>query len=815
MSVEALFNPRSIALVGATDKSGWSISTLANLRTHGFSGPVHLVNPRGGVVHGSPAFRSLTEIPAPVDLAYVMVPTGAVLGVLREGAKLGIRCYVILTAGFGESGEEGARLESEISSFAVENGLTILGPNGNGYINAAASVTPYGLPIPTPLLRGSVGVVLQSGALASSVLSFAQARNVGVSLLTSMGNETLLTVTDVVDYLVDDPSTKVIALFLETIRNPAEFSRVARRALLAGKPIVALKIGRSKLASHTAQAHTGALVGDDDVIDAALRQLGVIRVRSLEDLIITAGLLAAYGPLPGRRVGVVTPSGGASEIIADRAEDEGLELPPFAPETVARLAEIVPSFGTVQNPLDVTGYVLIDRTLLGRALEAVTSDPGIDFVMLLSDTPRVAPPDPAPALALYAANAQRITSAPVPVVVVSNVLTDVTEFGRRVQQETGFPYVAGGIEHGLHALGAAVRWSEAHARALSAPPAPPPPPVRAVAGQGVWAEHRAAALLSSAGLPVVPSELVREESDAVAAADRFGYPVVLKLAAEGLGHKSDIGGVRLGLAGPEAVRAAYQDLTAIAASLQPPATGTPDEPTGMDTDIDSPAATVPGSPDATAAGSPAPAAPSSASAGRATPSSPAGTATPSDPTNTATASTSTSRATPSGSAGTASSSDSASTARSSVPAGTARSQASASSGADSVADSVAGVLVQPQRSGGVELLVGVVRDPAWGLTLAVGLGGVWVEVLRDTALRVLPVDAGEVRRALAELRGAALLDGVRGGEPVDLDAVAEVVARIAAFAESLGDDLESLEINPLLARGSTVEALDALVTWRT
>ncbi|MFI7109976.1 acetate--CoA ligase family protein [Nonomuraea sp. NPDC050227] len=706
MSVEALFNPRSIALVGATDKSGWSVSTLLNLRTHGFSGPVHLVNPRGGVVHGSPAFRSLTEIPSPVDLAYVMVPTAAVLGVLKEGAKLGIGCYVVLTAGFGEAGAEGARLEAEIAGFARENGLTILGPNGNGYINAAADVTPYGLPIPEPLLRGSVGVVLQSGALASSVLGFAQARNVGVSLLTSMGNESVVTVTDVVDYLVDDPATRVIALFLETIRNPAEFSRVARRALAAGKPIVALKIGRSRLASHTAQAHTGALVGDDDVIDAAMRQLGVIRVRSLEDLIITSGLLAATGPLPGRRVGVVTPSGGASEIIADRAEDEGLELPPFAAATVEKLAGIVPSFGTVQNPLDVTGYVLVDRTLLGRALETVTADPGIDLVMLLSEPPRIAPADPAPVLAMYQASARRIAESPVPVVVVSNVLTDVTEFGRQVQRETGFPYVMGGIEHGLTALGAAVRWSEAHRRALTGGGPAGRAAVTGASGgasggapegaHGVWAEHRAAALLAAAGLPVVPSETAADEAAAVAAAERFGYPVVLKAAAEGLGHKSDIGGVRLGLSGPEEVRQAYREVVAAARAHAPDA----------------------------------------------------------------------------------------------------------------------GVLVQPQRGGGIELLAGVVRDPAWGLTLAVGLGGVWVEVLRDAALRVLPVDAGEVRRALSELRGAALLDGARGTEPADLDAVADVVAGIAAFAESLGDDLESLEINPLLVTGSRVEALDALITWR-
>src|ERR1700753_231035 len=346
--LRALFHPRSIALVGATDKSGWSANTHANLRLHEFGGPVYLVNPRTEVVHGERAYRSLRDLPGPVDLAYVMVPTPAVLDVLREGAGAGVRAFVILTAGFGETGPEGARREAEIMAFAAERGLTVLGPNGNGYINAAAGITPYGLPIPVPLLRGPVGVVLQSGGLASAVLSLAQARNLGISLLVSMGNESMLSVTDVVEHLVDDPATRVIAVFLESIRQPAEFAAAARRALAAGKPIVALKVGRSDTARHTAQAHTGALTGDDAVIEAVFRRLGVIRVRSLEDLIITSGVLAeltrdqaagglARAPLTGNRLGVVTPSGGASEIIADRAEDEGLSLPAFAPATTAAL----------------------------------------------------------------------------------------------------------------------------------------------------------------------------------------------------------------------------------------------------------------------------------------------------------------------------------------------------------------------------------------------------------------------------------------------------------------------------------------------
>ncbi len=379
----------------------------------------------------------------------------------------------------------------------------MLGPNGNGYINAAAGITPYGLPIPVPLLRGPVGVVLQSGGLASAVLSFAQARNLGISLLVSMGNESLLSVTDLVDYLIDDPATQVIALFLESIRQPAEFAAVARRALAAGKPIVALKVGRSVTAQHTAQAHTGALTGDDAVIDSVFRRLGVARVRSLEDLIITAGVLAELtrdgraqggpegaGLLRGNRLGVVTPSGGASEIIADRADDEGLALPPFAPATTAALKAMLPAFADVANPLDVTGYVVVDRTLLGRALEIVVADPGLDVVLLLADPVRDEPADPALFRAVLEANARRIADSPRPVVVVSNALTDITPVGRRMLAEAGYPPVAGGIEHGLTAIGAAVRWFGAYRAAVAPPPAPAP------AGLGGLEAGRAGAMRS-------------------------------------------------------------------------------------------------------------------------------------------------------------------------------------------------------------------------------------------------------------------------------------------------------------------------------
>jgi acyl-CoA synthetase (NDP forming) len=703
--VARLFNPRSIALIGATDKSRWSWSTFGNLQLHKFAGPVYLVNPRGVPVHGQQTYSSVADLPGPVDLAFVMVPTSAVLSVLAEVADAGIPSVVLLTSGFAEVGDAGAELERQVVDLARRRGLTILGPNGNGYINAAAGITPYGLAIDPPLLRGPVGVVLQSGALASAVLTFATSRNVGVSLLVSMGNESMVSMTDVMRYLVDDDATRVIALFIESVRHPDEFLALAREALAKGKPVVAIKVGRSQAGARVAKAHTGSLVGDDAVVDAVFRRSGVIRVDSLEDLIITAGLLAASGPLPGARFGFVTASGGASEIIADRAEDEGIEIPEFAPETVQRLRQVVPPFGATQNPVDVTGYILINRDLLRNALAAVLDDPSLDALVLVSDLPRAVPPDPAPIIEMYGQTSELLRSSTKPIIVMGNTLTEITAFGREVASQTGYPGVLGGIQHGLTALGRAVRWSEAYraARREASRPAAPGPELTALELGGPvqpgssWSEHRAAAFLAAHGVPVVPGTLVAGPEQAAEAAAALGYPVVVKLAADAVVHKSDIGGVKVGLGNAAEVLAAYADV--VSAGLE--------------------------------------------------------------------------------------------------------------AGAD-----VQGALVQPQRTGGIELLVGIFTDPVWGQVLAVGLGGVWVEILRDTALCVLPAGREQILQSLKSLRGARLFDGPRGTEKADLDAVADAIGSAAALARRLGDRLETLEINPLLVRGSQVEALDALITWR-
>jgi acetate---CoA ligase (ADP-forming) len=692
-----LFSPRSVALVGATDRSMWSRYTHQNLRAFSPDVPVYRVHPRHQLVHGEPAHPSIAAIGRPVDLAYVMVPTAEVLSVLGEAADAGVRNAVILTAGFAEAGPEGRALEERMVALARQRGLVLLGPNGNGFVNASDRIAPYGLPIAPPLQAGPLGIVLQSGGLASVVLHMASSRNIGVSVLVATGNEAMVTATDVIAYLVADERTRAIAAFLEGIRDPERFRELAAAALDAGKAIVVLKVGRSAAGQEAALAHTGAIVGDDAVVRAALRQLGVVQVDSLEDLLVTSGLLAYHSRPLGRRIAAVTASGGACDLIADRATDEGIVLPAFPEPTVRGLAEVLPAFSNPRNPLDVTGYVVVDSTISHRALEVVVdgAQGTYDTIVYQATVPQNPPPDPALVLQRYRAVKATVERSAVPVVLQSASSTDISPFARSVLDDVGL-HVLNGIEHGMTAIGLAIDWHERRARRA---PVPSPSEDGKGAGERPDGEAELRKVLEASGVPVVPTRLARSAEEAVAAARELGLPAVLKIASPDIAHKTEAGGVALDLRCAEDVADAFHAVTGSARRAVPGAR-------------------------------------------------------------------------------------------------------------------VDGVLVSPMRAGGVELLCSVRRDPAWGPVLAVGLGGVWVEVLEDASLRLLPVTVDDVEEALGELRGAALLQGARGRPPVSTRRVAEVAVAIAGAAGRLGEALDTLEVNPLWAAGDQVEVLDALVVWR-
>jgi acetate---CoA ligase (ADP-forming) len=703
------FAPRSLAVVGASDASGWAQFIAASSAATGFSGPLIPVHPKHATVFGRPAVRSLRDLAEPVDLAFIMTPTHAVPDVIDDAGAAGIRNAIVLASGYGEAGPAGQAEQARLVAQAAGYGIVLLGPNCLGFLNAHARAGPFALTIPLPLRPGPVGLALQSGALASVMLAFARARAIGVSTVVSLGNESMISTADVLDYLVRDEQTRVICLFLEEIREPDRFAQAAEAAGRAGKPIVALKAGSSPVGQATALAHTGSIAGDDAVVDAVLRRLNVIRVTSIEDLLGTAGLLG-YDRWPrGRRMGVVTASGGACGIIADRASAQGIAIPPFTAGTVEAITAHLPPFAAAGNPLDVTGYLLANARTealspVDHALDAAVADPGLDFVLFNGlVVPDARPPDENMAARLEERVrwlGERIASAPIPVIPVGSTCVDVSGYGRELLGANHI-HLLGGFEAGVAALGHALRWLEN--RACAGTPARAGAPAAAAApalagrlsAAGAWSEAGARDLLAACGVPLVPAELVTSAEAAVLAAERIGGPVALKVCSAQITHKSDIGGVALGAHGDAQVRDAYRRVLAAGEA-------------------------VPGA-------------------------------------------------------------------------------------------VVEGVLVTPMRAGGVELLAGVTLDRTFGPVLAVGLGGVWTELLGDTSLRLLPVTTGEIRRMLGELRGAALLRGARGTRPADLDALAEVIAGICDAAAALDGLLRVLEVNPLRVDGGQVEALDVLV----
>ncbi|MGI5242205.1 acetate--CoA ligase family protein [Dactylosporangium sp. CA-139066] len=701
LDLSPLFRPRSVALVGATERSNWSVNTFNNLRRYSPDVTVHCVSPSRQSVHGMLAAPTLTALGEPVDLAYIMAPRQYVPDLVREAGTLGIRGAVVLTAGFGET-EDGKALQRELVAAAAETGVRVLGPNVSGYIDVGRSIVPFGLALPALADPGGASFVLQSGGLMKPVLSLANAWGIGVGSIIGTGNEAALSTTDVAAHLLDDPQTRAIGLFVEGFRDPGAFRALARRADELDRPIVALAVGRSDVARRAALSHTGSLAGDSLVTSAVLADLGVVEVHSMEELVATTGLLAAGVRPAGDRVAVVGASGGGCELIADKAADVGLRLPDLPEPAMAGLKELLPDFSDVHNPLDVTGYATVDIELPIKAAEVIAGTAADDYDVVLFQafvTPPDDPPDPGGVRRHFTAIAETAHALGIPLLLQDEVAAGMGSFARGLFRELGLIRLPG-VEVGLRALAHAVRYTGRRSR-----PRNPAPPLAAPreplpAGNGRWSEAQALAALREFGLPAVPFRIAGDEGSAVAYAREFGGPVALKVVSPDIAHKTEAGGVELGIHGDAEVAAAYRRMHDTVARRAPGA-------------------------------------------------------------------------------------------------------------------AVDGVLVAPMRAGGVELIIGVNRDPTWGPILLVGLGGVLVEVLQDVALRPLPVTADDVHTMLAGLKGAALLDGPRGTAPVDHDALARAVASVAAAAQAWGDRWESIEVNPLRVDGSLVEALDALVQWRS
>ena len=563
----AVFEPRRIALVGASDRPG-SVGRLLWDNLADFPGEVLPVS-QAPTVGGRPAYPDLRQVPGQVDLAIIVTPAATVPGIIRSAAGQKVRAVVVLSAGFAETGPAGAKLQQEAVAAARAGGVRLVGPNCFGVQNADLPLNAS-IAAGTPRGGGGVSIVTQSGSYGMAVHALGQDEGLRVAKVFAAGNKADITDAELLGYLRQDPETRVICLLLESITDARRFFTEACLTTPA-KPVIAAVGGRTGAGQRAAVSHTAALAADDAVRDAALRQAGVVRVRTGLQVLDAARALSGQ-PMPrGRRVAVVTNSGGTGVELADLLADEGLEVPELSPALQKELRTLLPDYGSAVNPVDMTPAWSLFSTVYPAATELLARSGEIDVVVpvLLQ---RSASPEVAVAVrdAVARLRADRI---PVPVYVCW-VAPRSADAHTGLLQEAGIPCFAW-PQRAAQAIGVAVRcgvrvsesgeaWVPVSQQAPQRIRPPRRRPWSALGGHGLLAAEDARALLVDAGIPVIETIRCGRPEAAAAAADRVGYPAVVKVDHPDLTHKSDVGGVRLGLAGADAVRTAAGDLLALA-----------------------------------------------------------------------------------------------------------------------------------------------------------------------------------------------------------------------------------------------------------
>lgn len=568
--MDAFFTPRAIAVIGASaspEKLGYAVAR--NLIEGGFPGEVHLVNPRGGFLFGRPIYPRLDEVPGEVDLAVLIVPAAATPQALRDCAAHGVRAAIIPSGGFRETDAAGAALEAECLQIARQTGLRLIGPNCIGVIDTHLPLDTTFL-APPPPEKGELALLSHSGALAAAVIDWARGQGFGFSRIVSLGNQADITETDLLPACADDPHTRVICLYLESLGDGPKFVQTAR-AIAPRKPILALKTGRSQAGARAAASHTGALASSENAFQAAFAKAGVLRFDTLEELFDSALALAAF-PLPaGGRVTLLTNAGGPGVLAADALEKQGLSLADLTPATLETLRSLLPAAASAHNPVDMLAAA--SPALYASCLQASLADPHSDAVIVILPPSPVYPTEEIAAALLPIISASR---KPVLPVVMGAGLVTATRAAFRAAGLPTFTFP----ERAVAALGSLRRRGQflAEMEAETAPEDFPgsaalaeqlifPPTAH---GENLPAEN-VFQLLAASGIPVAAPRLAASPEQAAQLAAELGFPLVMKIASPDILHKSDMGGVLLNLNTPEAVSSGYAQILAAARKNRPQA----------------------------------------------------------------------------------------------------------------------------------------------------------------------------------------------------------------------------------------------------
>ena len=561
LPLEAIFAPRTVAVIGATEKQGsCGRAVLWNLISNPFGGTVYPINSNRPNVLGIKAYKDIKSVPDPVDLAVVVTPASTVPGVISECVDAGVTGAIVISAGFKESGPEGARLEQELLKEARRGGMRVIGPNCVGVMRPYSGMNAtFAAQIARP---GSVGFISQSGALCTAILDWSFRAHVGFSAFVSIGSMLDVGWGDLIDYLGDDPYTKSIVIYMESIGDARSFLSASREVALA-KPIIVIKAGRTEAAAKAAASHTGSLTGSDEVLDAAFRRVGVLRVNSISELFDMAEVLSKQPRPKGPRLAILTNAGGPGVLATDALIEDKGELAPLSAETMAALDATLPAAWSHSNPIDILGDANPKR--YASSLEITAKDPNIDGLLTIL-TPQ-AMTDPT-ATAEHLRQHSKISGKPV---LASWMGGEAVEAGQQILNQAGIPSyeypdtaahvftLMWGSSYNLQGLYETPNGpvdSETATNARESAEAI----IAAVRRRGrtVLTEPESKQLLAAYGIPTVKTVVAETLDAAVAAAENLGYPIVLKINSETIAHKTDVGGVQLNLRDADAVRAAFR-----------------------------------------------------------------------------------------------------------------------------------------------------------------------------------------------------------------------------------------------------------------
>jgi acyl-CoA synthetase (NDP forming) len=703
-SLERVFNPRSVAVIGASEVAGKaSERRTRSLIQGGYQGDIYLINPKRSELFGRKAYPNITAVEKEVDLVMIVVAPKFLVPAVADSVKMGAKGMVIITAGLGETGAEGKKIEAQILQEAAKTGAYVIGPNCSGMFSASARMNLLGVP---PLREGSISVLAQSGNVIDSLTHYAEVRGVGFSKIISLGNAIGVSFPEYIEYLKDDPNTKAIMIYLEGIKDGNRLVQVARETAKA-KPVIALKVGRSMAGARAAASHTGSLAGDALIVDAAFRQAGVVRVSNVDELFDMAYILSTC-PIPGgNRVAILSEGGGDNSIAADNAEVHGMEVPVLSRQTQEKIKPFLLEGMPASNPIDYGGTAEENPHMITECVRVCMEDQQVDGIYITGFfggfkdiiAPHVAELEEQAARDLVAL----VKEKKKPVFVH-------TSFGAEpikaldILKAANVP-VFESSERTARCLSALMKFGSnrekfGSMRRLETRPKERPE-VNSVFQRArdekrtSLLETESRELLRAYGVSLPPAEFVRSPAEAAAASIGLGFPLAMKVVSPDIVHKSDAGGVKLNLKDEEAVVRAFGEIVERASSVTTQAR-------------------------------------------------------------------------------------------------------------------VLGSMLSPMAPGGQECILGMIRDNQFGPVIMFGLGGIFVEVLKDVSFRVAPMTEQDLDDMIQEIKGYRLLTGIRGEKAKDIGAIKEILAKLNEIAVD-NPEIREIDLNPVIVHEQGASIVDSRV----